>query len=375
MSDTVTTFAEHLNHFVLSVDIVSDDTFDAVRDLVVNYMRNELEAAYFGLMERTQIVSSPGLQTIWNTGGPKNTIPIRENGAGPYTRQVALAFDTGRPLWVVDKERRPLREGGDHVDLWSGEPDLPPYHPPINRPMKTSIMVPLTRDGSALGVMYLESTAYVEATEVARDELTLLADSLGMLMELRNLNRSLTECTKKAVGQLTSFMGDGKVQRLTKPSLFVASSGKADGEVMDIIREVLDDYRSKVNVIDWTKIEESGAITTQIATNIARSRFGVCYFSERADQNGTFAYVDNPNVIFEAGMLHALINAPDAPPSGWIPVRESASPPAPFDFASQRIEPVPRAATGHVDREQFRMRLRNRVAALLRDPVDEQTDR
>jgi hypothetical protein len=76
-------------------------------------------------------------------------------------------------------------------------------------------------------------------------------------------------------------------------------------------------------------IADSGAITAQIADKIVKSRFGICYFSEPGQQPSQHKYVDNPNVIFEAGMLHALINSPDAPPSGWIPVREDDSPPPP----------------------------------------------
>lgn len=70
--------------------------------------------------------------------------------------------------------------------------------------------------------------------------------------------------------------------------------------------------------------------------------------------------MDNPNVIFEAGMLHALINSPDAPPSGWIPVREEDSPAAPFDFAAERIEKVPRTR-GELDVVKFRAQLERRL--------------
>lgn len=88
------------------------------------------------------------------------------------------------------------------------------------------------------------------------------------------------------------------------------------------------------------------------------------HFSETID-DGDFAYADNPNVIFEAGMLHALINSPDAPPSGWIPVREKDAPPAPFDFANERIELVPRDERGKIEEDQFRRRIRRRVDDLL----------
>jgi hypothetical protein len=122
-----------------------------------------------------------------------------------------------------------------------------------------------------------------------------------------------------------------------------------------------------VSVFDWQEIADAGAITSQIADRIVRSRYGICYFSEPDPSDAGHKYVDNPNVIFEAGMLHALINAPDAPPSGWIPVREDDSPPAPFDFADQRIERIPRDADGKVDEERFRKQIRRRMAALLKE--------
>jgi hypothetical protein len=97
-----------------------------------------------------------------------------------------------------------------------------------------------------------------------------------------------------------------------------------------------------------------------------RSRYGICYFSQPAPPGSGHKYADNPNVIFEAGMLHALVNAPDAPPSGWIPVREGDSPEAPFDFADQRIEQVPRDE-GQVDEEKLRTQIQRRLAALVKD--------
>jgi hypothetical protein len=50
-------------------------------------------------------------------------------------------------------------------------------------------------------------------------------------------------------------------------------------------------------------------------------------------------------------------------------VREEDSPPAPFDFADQRIERVPRDQDGQVLEERFRRQMQRRIAALLRDDV------
>jgi hypothetical protein len=367
MSNTVKTFAELLRQFAFSVDIVSESTFNRVREHVVEYMKNELEAAYFGLMTRSVIDGQPGLQTTWSSVGQGSASTIRR-GDG-YSQQVSLAFDQQRPLWVVSKDGSPLRDVSDptgYVDLWSGTVGLPKYAQPIDRPMRTSIMLPLVRVGRPLGVLYLESTAYVEATLVGQKELEMLAEAIAILIELRDANKVQVEGTDQAVGQLGRFLSTAKFPRLTKPNLFLASADDADERVLAVIKKVLEDFSSKVSVFDWREIDEAGAITTQIADRIVRSSYGICYFSELAPPSSGHKYIDNPNVIFEAGMLHALVNAPDAPPSGWIPVREDDSPDAPFDFADQRIERVPRDE-GQVNEERLSAQIQRRLAALLRN--------
>ena len=117
MSELVKTFAELLRQFSLSVDIVDQGTFNRVRDHVVEYMRNELEAAYFGLMTRSVIDGQPGLSTTWSSAEQGSATTIR-SGDG-YTRQVSLAFDQRRPLWVVSADGRPLREVEDSGGTWT----------------------------------------------------------------------------------------------------------------------------------------------------------------------------------------------------------------------------------------------------------------
>ena len=109
MSELVKSFGELLKQFALSVDIVSEATFNRVRDYVVEYMRNELETAYFGLMTRSVIDGQPGLQTTWSSADQGSATTIR-TGDG-YTRQVSLCFDQRRALWVVSKDGTPLAGG------------------------------------------------------------------------------------------------------------------------------------------------------------------------------------------------------------------------------------------------------------------------
>ena len=124
---------------------------------------------------------------------------------------------------------------------------------------------------------------------------------------------------------------------LARPSLFVASAGSADKEVMTVIRTIMDPLVGKIRVVYWDAVNTAGNINQQVVGEIARADFGLCYFSQPAEHDGAeYPYRDNANVIFEAGMMQALTNSPGAQPAGWIPVREKASPGAPFDFASER---------------------------------------
>ena len=70
-------------------------------------------------------------------------------------------------------------------------------------------------------------------------------------------------------------------------------------------------------------------------------------------------------MIFEAGMLQALTNAPNAEPTGWIPLREESSPKIPFDFATERFVIVKRLQGGEPNLDQLRGELERRVRSLL----------
>ena len=368
MPKNVRTFGDHLRQFARSVDIVDEQTVDSVRDLIYAYVSDELDAAYFSLACEQQVDDQPGLRTVWSSENQQHATTTR-NAAGHYTSQISVSFDQCKPLWVVDPERGSLRNAGSYVDLWSEVPDLPKYQAPINRDMKTSIIVPLVHWSRVLGVIYLESTAYLEIADVTKDELTLLADAVAILLELRQANRAQLTGTRAAVNDLSVTLRSTKFPRLTKPQLFVAFSGRADDSVIGVIQQVLDEFSDTLRVVQWNRVEESGSITLGLIEEIARSRFGICYFSEPAEDAGS-GFSDNPNVLFEAGMLHSLTNSPVATPTGWIPIREKRSPKIPFDFASERILIISRSNDGRLAEETFRADLRRRVEALLSIGID-----
>jgi len=368
MPKSVKTFGDYLRHFARTVDIVDEHTLEEVRDLVYTYVRDELEAAYFSLACEQTVDGRTGLRTVWSTENEEHATTIL-TPEGTYSSQISVAFGDRKPLWIVNPDQESLSQNGVYIDRWSGIADLPKYQAPVDRDMKTSIVIPLIHWSRVLGVIHLESTSYLQITEVAKDELSLLADAVAILLELRQTNRAQIVGTRAAVSDLKAILTTTKFPRLTQPQIFVAFSSKAADDVVGVIQQVLDEFSDALRVRQWNTIEESGSITLHLIEEIARSRFGVCYFSEPA-ADSMKQFIDNPNVLFEAGMLHSRTNAPVATPSAWIPIREERSPSIPFDFASERILIVPRNGAGELLEERFRASFRNRVTALLRQKAE-----
>jgi hypothetical protein len=357
------TFAVHLRQFARSVDTVDKATFDGVRELVIHYSRREVgEGAYFELLREQPSQAGPVLHTFWSSEEKWQVLPVAEED-GSYGSVIAASFGRECPVWVVTTDEMPLdaEPPSEYEDQWSITKDLPRHRSASRREVRTLIVVPLRRK-RPLGAFIIESQERLEATDMACSELTLLGEALATLLELWELNETRSRSTSEAVADLRDMLVSAQFPRLAKPQVFVAHAVRADEQVIDVLRTVLREYESRLDITFWNQIEEAGNITSQVGERIAQSRFGICYLSEPAGE--AQRYVDNPNVVFEAGMLHALTNAVDAPPTGWIPIREKGSPPAPFDFAAERILEVARNVEGHVA-ARFANDLRRRLNALL----------
>lgn len=368
------TFAGQLTHFAESVDIVDDARFDNVRDLVYRYVGNQLGGEYFELLRQESGGNGDRqlfLRTFWSSAERQHVWPIRSDDGG-YTNPVTDAFDNERSMWIVSPEKDPLDQAEQHHDLWSNTPNLSRYQPSSNQPIRTVVILPLSLQ-RRYGVYCFESSRYIEITDAARLELRRLADALAMLYRLWEVNKIQLAGTDHAIGDLRELLRQAKFPRLAKPHFFVAFSHKADETVKLIIRDALNEFAAKLEYTDWTQMDAAGNINTQIAAEILESRFGICYLSEPDEDSpaGAHQYRDNPNVVFEAGMLHARTTAAadtdGGEPAGWIPVREQESPPPPFDFAAERIVQVPRSRTGDLNESRLREVLRRRIEALLRE--------
>jgi hypothetical protein len=374
MAIKTNTFAGQLLHFAQSVDIVDDSTFTTVRDLVYRYMQNELGAQYFELMrEQFSVdddVRTTHLKTFWSSTETFHFWDVCRRGGG-YTNVISMAFDRDKPVGIVSRTKVPLEKAADCEDRWSHlDGPLPPCRPAATgQSVHTVIAVPI-HYRRKLGIYYFETREYIDLSEVAKNELRLLADALGILLELWYINQSQSDCTRGALGELGELLSLARFPRLARPHFFVGFSNRADPAVVAVIQTLLEGFADQLEFTDWSTIQESGNIATQINREIGRSRFGICYLSEPSAYDTGHVYQDNPNVIFEAGMLHrrttlnestSTINAP----AGWIPIRESDSPAPPFDFAHERIVYVPRNRDGEVLEAKLRDQLSRRIRQLL----------
>ena len=179
--------------------------------------------------------------------------------------------------------------------------------------------------------------------------------------QLGTLQRALTEFRHSV---------DSIRPALEKPRLFLAYPKEAEEDVLTNIEKVLNEFEARVEVRSWKTMSESGNITEQVVKEISRSEIGICYVSEKSCQNGSGKrkkYTDNQNVLFEAGMFHALRASKDNPSRGWIPIREHerfSGPPC-FDIAAERTVIVPRDDDGKMETRQFRDELRKIIQTAM----------
>ena len=164
--------------------------------------------------------------------------------------------------------------------------------------------------------------------------------------------------------------------QLALPQIFVAYPGverlemeaRAEHEaIIEIIRDVIDGFSDILKAVYWEDLTEAGNINMQIIRDISNSELGLCYFSEPTAEG---QFQENANVLFEAGMMQALVNFPSTRLRAWIPVREKESTSIPFDIASERILLVDRT-DGKLDKTSFADALRQRVATLIKNAKHE----
>jgi hypothetical protein len=353
---TQANFVENLEQFALSIDIVDETTKRELNNVLSTFFKAQGVTYFEVSVDGKRAGKQPALGSIW-TNGEEVTWPIEEGYA-------TYAYTHSMPLWVTATSRGPLKSAavGEYQDQWSGATDLPPFWDfAKEKDIRTSIAVPLLADFKTIGLLVLEFEEFYESSENAKRDLRRIANSLGEILQAYRLGSRQRVNSGVAVKNLgASATATPHWKLVEKPGLFVAFSDRGDQQVVGCIKNVLglEKYASFFDVKKWDEVTETGNVNQQILRDLSNSAFGILYLSEKADAGSDVGYTDNPNVVFEAGILHGQ-NDPMKSPTRWLPIREEDSPPMPFDFGNERMIIVPRGVDRALNVQSFEARLSN----------------
>ena len=362
------TFGEQVKQIALSTDVIDNNLLDGITGLIEKYLIDSLKIQNAKIMVSDKLDDgSVGLQR-YDLKGLHSEIatPIKHENGSLYG-QPALSFEKKKPLWIVSATgRQNLSTCEKFTDLWSRLRSIPKFKiaGETDEPVKTRILVPLKirRSNRVFGVFILESADYLEITDSAKDELKIIAETISIIFRSHKITSAQQTRTDDAIKSLANILSK-PVPTLTKPNLFLAFSERAEKDATDVMVKILkNEFSDKILLINWMDMDQPGNINSQLIDAICNCQYAVCYLSEK-NKEGLF--VDNRNVIFEAGMFHGRTDEVSDVPSKWIPVREMDSPKPPFDFAQERILMVERNKNGSLKQKIFANKFRDRIQAML----------
>lgn len=359
-----------------SVNIITKEQLESFIRPIFEKIVKSLGIAFYEIQEASYTDGKLDivLKTLWATNnftGGTETLHRDEYGGYSSERpdlgygQVAYAFTNNTSLWITGKNKDLLRGTQDYVDLWneastSKIPIFGAANEDVNHhKTKTSIIILIRNAGNRvpIGVMNFEIEKYLIPSKKYKKNLEELAKAISTFLQLsdsreqqkNNTESILRKIQQKPIEELTPLE-----DLLGKPQVFIAYSGMCDNNVLDCIKECLKKYEEagKFDVQYWKDEHKRENIDQYILNTIKTSRYGIVYFSEKSETG----YTDNPNVLFEAGMFHALVNDRDEDTltKDWILIRERKSmEKTPFDFAHERIIWVERNGKGAIKKQAF----------------------
>jgi hypothetical protein len=374
------TLADEIYEFATSYPVDSE-ICERIRVVVEEYITETMGMDYYHVMlDGESVVQQPGLKTprigekAWCNDGA-DSVPIHGNDEYTFRAQSTYAYQEQKALWIIakagekstDEDVPPLHFADEYVEMWSGAETakLPKYRDKNKKDIKTSIVVPIRHgDKHVIGFICLESKKLLKISPSCKKALRKLADAIGAVFVSKEIDQKKKDSVLSAMKKLEGFADEHKFcNPLEAPIVFFASSNVADEDVRWI---VTNDVAKKfeVNIFDWRDDKAPGDIPKRIREVIKQCRVGICYFSQPVGETNSGEFIDNPNVLFEAGMLDYLVNSSSSAPKDWIPIREKNSPQAPFDFAQQRMVFVERSSDSQKIKEK---ELRNELFARLSD--------
>lgn len=235
----------------------------------------------------------------------------------------------------------------------------------------TAAYMPLKVGDRVFGVLNFEFDRQVFLNKQIKEEASELAEAVSTIIWLRQTTEQWAKNTDIALQRLKERIDFG-VSSLKQMNVFVANSSQADPVVMRCIKSAIKSF-SNLQLIHWEDLKAPGSISEDIELKIDASSFGICYMSEYdqgAAKRGEKPYRDNSNVMFEAGMLHAMKKNRQTKRSLWIIVREDEklTTDAPFDVEHMRMVVVKRDIRENevvVDEEDLTHQLKEMIDWIL----------
>lgn len=361
---SIRTFGDHVLHFAQSAGAITQTDLREILESVKSYLIAALDATFFAIVTPKINNSEPWLLGEWPVSNWWSK-PLKQDGM--YTCQVGLAYGLGRRLWIVGSDQRELHRTASYEDLLGNVTSnmIPKYAQIEGVVSRTSIILPLVlnSDVEHLGIMNVECADYMSVVTNWQVELQKIARAIAILRHLthtRDLqDSSITEAKRR--------LGDADfVPVVRKRKVFLASSSRADGEVVRVLDQILTDtfHEPADELVRWNEPAE-GSIRERIWGSLSTCTFAACYFSEPAKAGSMRRFIDNPNVLFEVGILYALKRSRRSPVRGLLLLREENSPSIPFDLGDERMLKVPRLQDGKLDEKSFKIMLSDYLSHML----------
>lgn len=363
-------FIKELSAFAQAADLIDNESCDTAFNGINTYFNERFNAGFWELL-RPQKNRDSEINLSIIRGSCNLTEKGTEFAPGlVYDRdgrpagQSAYCYLMGKPMWITSSSEQRLLGASDYQNEWNEIGDIPAYKEFSGNTCetKTSILVPFDIEAERF-VLNIESSELFIYTNAIGRELQQLCGALSNILAKNSLYNKDIKGSKEVTRKLEILAGE-EIPYGPIP-VFIASSGRAEDDVMGAMQTVLDSYGDAFKIEFWRTDETSGDVRQAILKNLHLSRLGLCYLSEPASQEGKYQYQDNPNVLFESGFLHASTFSGPGHAAAWIPIREASSPKAPFDISGERLIVIERDRKSKLNREAFFRDLKARLDKIL----------
>ena len=249
------TLGQDIKQLSLTLEGISKEQLSWISRLIKNYTEKTLNIHRIRVFVERFDSEKPILErrSLGDVDSTKvESISIKDS-KNNYQGQSFMSFDHSIPLWIVSKNgQRDLQKTDEYLDFWSNRKNIPKYRPKtkdreiLSDTTRTSISIPLKKrqNKRVFGVVNFSSSQYIEPTDEAKNELTRLATAISYLYDLYDVRSISDNHTNMAIDVLEK-RNNVSSPNLMRPTIFIASSSKADKEVIETILSTVKQYSDK----------------------------------------------------------------------------------------------------------------------------------